>query len=346
MAWLYPQYLWALAAVPLVVALFLWAAWQRQKAFRRFGERTLVSKLAAAVSTRRRRWKAALVVLGVLLLALTLAGPQIGSKLREIKREGIDLIIALDVSTSMMAEDVAPNRLERAKNEIKKLLNDLRGDRVGLVIFAGDAFIQCPLTTDYGAVRLFLDVANPALLPTPGTDFNAALRMAMQALQAPSEDEGETRTRALLIVSDGENHIADLSTILEEVQQQGIVIYATGVGEAAGVPIPLYRSGRRIGYKKDLKGQIVQTRLEETALKMLAEDGAYFRIARTSSSLPEIISALERLDKTEFGADQFEEYEVKYQWPLIFALLLLLTERLVGDQRRKMVEDRGSRIED
>ncbi|MFB3130983.1 MAG: VWA domain-containing protein [Rhodothermales bacterium] len=346
MAWLYPQYLWALAAVPLVVALFLWAAWQRQKAFRRFGQRTLVSKLAAAVSTRRRRWKAALVVLGVLLLALTLAGPQIGSKLREIKREGVDMIIALDVSTSMMAEDVAPNRLERAKNEIKKLLTDLRGDRVGLVIFAGDAFIQCPLTTDYGAVRLFLDVANPALLPTPGTDFGAALRMAMQALEAPGEDEGETRTRALLIVSDGENHIADLSTIIEEVREQGIVIYATGVGETAGVPIPLYRSGRRIGYKKDLKGQVVQTRLEENALKMLAEDGAYFRIARTSSSLPEIISALERLDKTEFGADQFEEYEVKYQWPLIFALLLLLTERLVGDRRRKIVDDRGSMIED
>ena len=337
MAWLYPQYLWALAAVPLVVALFLWTAWQRRKAFQRFGERTLVSKLAAAVSTRRRRWKAALVVLGVLLLALTLAGPQIGSKLREVKREGVDIIIALDVSTSMMAEDVAPNRLERAKNEIKKLLTDLRGDRVGLVIFAGDAFIQCPLTTDYGAVRLFLDVANPALLPTPGTDFGAALRMAMQALEAPSEDEGETRTRALLIVSDGENHIADLSTIIEEVREQGIVIYATGVGEAAGVPIPLYRSGRRIGYKKDLKGQVVQTRLEENALKMLAEDGAYFRIARTSSSLPEIISALERLDKTEFGADQFEEYEVKYQWPLIFALLLLLTERLVGDRRKNRV---------
>ena len=337
MAWLHPQYLWALAAVPLVAALFMWAAWQRRKAFQRFGESALVSKLAAAVSARRRRWKAALVVLGVLLMAVTLAGPQIGSKLREVKREGVDMIIALDVSTSMMAEDVAPNRLERAKNEIKKLLTDLRGDRVGLVIFAGDAFIQCPLTTDYGAVRLFLDVADPSLLPTPGTDFSAALQMAMQAFEAPSEDEGETRTRALLIISDGENHVAELSTIIEEARGQDIVIYATGVGEAASVPIPLYRSGRRIGYKKDLKGEVVQTRLEEEALKALAEDGAYFRIARTSSSLPEIISALERLDKTEFGADQFEEYEVKYQWPLVFALLLLLAERLVGDRRKNRV---------
>jgi Ca-activated chloride channel family protein len=337
MAWLHPEYLWAVAAVPAVLALFLWAAWQRRKAFRRFGESTLVRRLTAAVSTRRRRWKAAFVVLGVLLMALTLAGPQLGSKLREVKREGVDMVIALDVSLSMMAEDVAPSRLERAKNEIKKLLNGLRGDRVGLVIFAGDAFIQCPLTTDYGAVRLFLDVADPALLPTPGTDFTAALRMAVQAFDAPTEDEGDTRSRALLIVSDGENHVADVDAILEDARQQNITIYAAGVGEETGAPIPLYRSGRRIGYKKDLKGQIVQTHLEEAGLQALAEDGAYFRIARTSSSLPEIITALERLDKAEFGVDQFEEYESKYQWPLLAALLLLLAERLLSDRRKKPV---------
>lgn len=336
MAWLHPEYLWAVAAVPLVTALFLWAAWQRRKAFRRFGESTLVRRLTAAVSTRRRRWKASLVVIGVLLMALTLAGPQIGSKLREVKREGADIVIALDVSLSMIAEDVAPNRLERAKNEIKKLLDNLHGDRVGLVIFAGDAFIQCPLTTDYGAVRLFLDVADPNLLPTPGTDFGAALERAIQAFDIPTgQDEEEPRSRALLFVSDGENHVADIDTILDDARKQGIVIFAAGVGETAGTPIPLYRNNNRVGYKKDLSGQIVQTHLEEDALKALAADGAYFRIARTSSSLSEIISALDRLDKTEFGADQFEEYEIKYQWPLFFALLLLLAERFVGDRRKK-----------
>jgi len=341
MAWLHPEYLWTLAAVPLVIALFLWAAWQRRKAFQRFGEVDLVRRLSAAVSPRRRRWKAALVVLGVLLMGVTLAGPQYGTKLREVEREGIDLIIALDVSLSMQAEDVAPNRLERAKNEIKKLLDDLRGDRVGLVIFAGDAFIQCPLTTDYGAVRLFLDVADPSLLPTPGTDFGAALRTAMQAFEAPTETEGEQRTRALLIVSDGENHVADVDTILKQARDEGIVIFASGVGETDGAPIPLYRNRQRTGYKKNNAGEIVQTRLEEDGLQNLAKDGDYFRIARTSSSLPEIISSLERLDKTSFGADQFEEYESKYQWPLAFALLLLLGERLFSDRRRRRKESRN-----
>ncbi len=336
MDWLHPQYLWTLAAVPGAVGLYLWAAWRRREAFRRLGDRLLVARLAAAVSSRRRRWKAALVVLGVLLLALALAGPRYGTKLREVKREGIDLVVALDVSLSMQAEDVAPNRLERAKKEIKKLLDELHGDRVGLVVFAGDAFIQCPLTTDYGAVRLFLDVADPSLIPTPGTDFGAALRMALQAFDAPTAGSGAGRTRALLIVSDGENHVSDLDPILEKARQSNIVMFAAGIGETEGTLIPIYRGGRRVDYKKDREGRVVTTKLEEDALKALAEGGAYFRIARTSSSLPKITAALEGLDKTTFGQDEFEEYEEKYQWPLVLALLLLLAERFVSDRRRSI----------
>lgn len=334
MDWLHPQYLWTLLAVPAVVGLYLWAAWRRREAYRRLGDRPLVARLAAAVSPRRRRWKAALVTLGVLLLGLALAGPRFGTRLREVKREGIDLVIALDVSLSMQAEDVAPNRLERAKKEIKRLLDGLRGDRVGLVIFAGDAFIQCPLTTDYGAVRLFLDVADPSLIPTPGTDFSAALRMALQAFDAPAEDAGEDRTRALLIVSDGENHVPDLDAILKKARDEHIILYAAGVGETEGTLIPIHRSGQRVEYKKDRNGTVVTTKLEEQALQALAEDGAYFRIARTSSSLSKLTAALEGLDKTTLGQDEFEEYEEKYQWPLVLALLLLVGERLVSDRRR------------
>lgn len=337
MNWLNPTYLWALVGVPAVVLLFIWAAFQRKRAFGLFGDRSLIDRLAAAVSTRRRRWKAGIITLGVLFLALALAGPRFGTKLREVKREGIDLVVALDVSLSMTAEDVAPNRLDRAKNEIKKLLNDLKGDRVGLVIFAGDAFIQCPLTSDYSAVRLFLDVARPTMIPTPGTDFSAALTFAQKAFQGSSENEANTeedRTRALLIVSDGENHVANVDQLIQNARDEGIVIFSAGVGETDGVPIPVYRNGRRIDYKKDNRGRVVSTRLEEASLQDLASDGGYYRIARTSSSLPKILDALDRLEKTEFGAEEFEEYEEKFQWPLFLGLLLLFGERMFSDRRK------------
>lgn len=336
MEWLHPTYLWALAAVPIVVALFLWAAWRRRTAMESFGDMEIVSRLTSAVSARRRRWKAAAVVGGVLCLAVALAGPRLGTELREMKREGVDLVIALDVSMSMTAEDVAPNRLDRAKNEIRKLLGELQGDRVGLVIFAGDAFIQCPLTTDYSALRLFLDVANPSLIPTPGTDFGAALRMAAQAFEAPTESEDQAQTKALLFVSDGENHVADIEGIVQSAREENIILFAAGVGETAGSPIPVYQNGRQVGYKRNSAGEIVHTRLEEAALQDISSEGAYFRIARTSSSLPQITSALDRLEKQEFAQSEYEQYEERYQWPLALALFLLIAERFVSDRRKTL----------
>ncbi|MEM1096259.1 MAG: VWA domain-containing protein [Bacteroidota bacterium] len=335
MAWLNPVYFWAFIAVPLVVGLFLLAAWRRKQLIARFGDKDLFQKLAAGTSARRRRWKAALVVLSVALVVLSLVGPRYGTQLREVKREGIDLIFALDVSLSMQAEDVAPSRLERAKNEIKKVLDELRGDRVGLIVFAGDAFIQCPLTTDYSAVRLFLDVASSDQVPTPGTDFGAALQSAVQAFDTEGETEEDQRTRALIFVSDGENHVEGVDAILGQARESGIVIYAAGVGEPDGVPIPIYRNGRRVGFKQDRNGRVVNTKLEEAALQQLAEDGAYFRVAKTSSSMLSLLPALERLEKVEFGAEEYEEYAEQYQWPLLLAILLLAAERLISDRRKK-----------
>lgn len=338
MAWLNPILLWTLVAVPLVAGLYVVAAAARRRAARSLGDPGLVARLATGISPRRRRWKGALATLGVLLLAVSLAGPRYGTRLREVTREGIDLVIALDVSLSMTAEDVAPNRLDRARNEIKKMIETLRGDRVGLVVFAGDAFVQAPLTTDYSALRLFLDVADPSLIPTPGTDFGEALRVSLQAFKGPAtggETEDEPRTRALLFVSDGENHVADVEDILAQARAEGVVIFSAGVGETEGVPIPIYRDGRRIDFKKDASGTVVTTRLEEEALQALAGEGTYFRVARTSSSLSQLTTALERLDRTTYGSEAFEEYEDWFQWPLALGLLLLLVEAAVPDRRRK-----------
>lgn len=339
MAWLHPSFLWALAAVPVAVVLLLWASRQRRAARARLGAAPLVARLAGSVSARRRRWKGALFVLGVAALALALAGPRFGTRLREAKRQGVDLVVALDVSRSMLAEDVAPNRLERAKNEIKKLLGALDGDRVALVLFAGDAFVQAPLTTDYNAVRLFLDVAAPDLMATPGTDFGAAVEAAVMAVERHEAPGGARPARALLIVSDGENHVANLESVQRRAREAGFTVYAAGVGEAAPVPIPRYEDGRRVGTKLDRAGRPIETRLEEEVLQRLAEGGLYFHVGRTASRLPQLGAALDRLEQTEYAADAFADYAERYQWPLALALLLLAVETLVSDRRRPSQPD-------
>ncbi len=344
MDWLHPSYAWALAAVPVVAVLWAYALRARRQALGRLGERHLLAALGAEERPRGYRLRAILLVLAVLLLALALTGPRYGLQQRQVERRGIDLVVALDVSQSMLAEDVAPSRLERAKRAIGELLDEMRGGRVGLVIFAGDAFIQTPLTTDYNAVRLFLDVAGPELIATPGTNFAAALQMAERAFttseqDVPSSRESSTdpveRSRALLFVSDGENHVAGLDAVRREAREAGITLFAAGVGETSGAPIPLYANGRRAGYKRDQEGQIVSTRLEEAALRALAREGAYVRIGAGGDALAELPEALGRLQPATFRAETFETYAEQYQWPLGLALVLLVAERFLPVLRTK-----------
>lgn len=324
-----------------MAGLLGWAAWKRHQARRRFGHHSLVTRLAQVVQPRRRLVRAVLVLTGALLLVISLAGPRFGTTVREVEREGIDLIIALDVSASMRAEDVAPNRLERAKNEVKNLIDELSGDRVGLILFAGDAFIQCPLTTDYGAVRLFLDVAEPSLIPTPGTDFEIAFETALNAFSSRPErsvgdgaqPRSDPRAQALLYISDGENHRGSIDYITRRARERGIALFSAGVGEREGARIPVYENGQLTGFVRDQEGQIVNTRLEEDVLTQLAQDGAYFRIARTSSALTDLTASINRLEQTTLGADEFEDYEERFQWPLALALLILTAEGLAGARR-------------
>jgi Ca-activated chloride channel family protein len=343
MDWLHPTYLWALAAVPVAVGLLAWAAWQRRRARAAFGDMALLEQLTAGGATRRRAVRGGLVVGALLLLGIALAGPRYGQTTREVERRGIDLVVALDVSASMEAEDVAPSRLGRAKNEVKKLLGRLSGDRVGLVVFAGDGFVQCPLTTDYSAVRLFLDAAGPDLVPTPGTNFEAAFQAARQAFEAPSsgtppeEEDAPTssRAQALLVISDGENHVGQAAEVRAQAQEQNITLFAAGVGGTEGARIPVYEDGRQVGFKRDRQGQVVRTRLEEEVLKELAAGGAYFRIASTTSALGDIEAAMGRLEKGVLGAEQFASYREVYQWPLAGGLVLLALALALPARRRR-----------
>jgi Ca-activated chloride channel family protein len=335
MDWLHPTYGWFALGVLGAAGLVAWATWRRWQDMAAFGDTALVQALADRVRPRRRYAKGALSVVGLALLVVALMGPRFGTQVRTVERTGVDLVIALDVSESMHAEDVPPSRLERAKNEIQRLVNGLSGDRVGLVLFAGDGFVQAPLTTDYDAIRLFLDIAGPDLMPTPGTDFGAALRAARQAFDT-ARPPGDTtaanpdpRTRALLVVSDGENHEGSVSALRQTAQENNIRLFTAGVGETGGARIPIYRDGQQVGVKEDRQGRIVRTRLREDVLQRLAQNGAYFRIAATSSALGDFRDALRQLERSTFDAQQFEEYAEMYQWPLALGLLCLAIAVLI-----------------
>lgn len=349
MDWLHPTFWWTLAAAPLVAGLYWWAARRRRAALDRFGDAALVRQLAPALRPWRRTLKATLAVLAVATLGLALLGPRFGTELRTVERRGVDLMVALDVSASMQAQDVAPSRLRRAKKEIRDVLDRLGGDRVGLVLFAGDGFVQCPLTTDYGAFRLFLDVAEPDQVPTPGTNFEAALDAGLEAFDAarpPSDSTArpdDQRARVLLVLSDGENHIGDLDDIKQTANSEGVTLFAAGVGTEQGSRIPVYRNGRQVTVKRNDRGQIVRTRLDEPALTSLADEGAYFRIGATSSALSDLPTALDQLRTTALAEEKFTDYAEMYQWPLALALLLLFVEALIPVRTRERATANGGR---
>jgi Ca-activated chloride channel family protein len=340
MDWLYPTYAWALVAVPAAVWLYWRAAQWRQAAQERFGDPATVRQLAPSFRPHRRLLRAALVVGALLLGAVALMGPRWGTTVRPVERRGVDLVVALDVSASMRVRDVPPTRLRRAKDEIRDLVGRLSGDRVGLVLFAGNGFVQCPLTSDYGAFRLFLDTAAPDQVSAPGTNLRAAVNAAVQAFGTARSNADSTaaptekRPRALLVVSDGENHAGDLDATRQRADEAGITLLTAGVGTAEGARIPIYERGQRVGFKRDPQGQVVQSRLREDILTRLAQSGAYFRIGATTSALPDVPAALRRLGSSTYETEQFADYEEMYQWPLAAALLLLGIEILIPMRRR------------
>ena len=320
----------AVALVPLAWAAFAWAARRRTEALRLFlGPRAEAHDHAMRPLVRRRRVRAGLLVAAVGLAAVALAGPRIGTALRESRQESLDLLIALDVSDSMLADDVAPSRLDRAKLEIERVVEARRGDRVGLVVFAGDAFLQCPLTTDRSALRLFLDAAGPDQVSVQGTDFARALSVADLAFNAAAAGDGD-RPRALLVVSDGEDHEGGLDAAADGLRDRGVSLLALGVGTDEGGAVPDTRRGAGGAVRRDRQtGQAVITRYAEGALRDLADGGDVIRVGARPAA-PVVNRALDRLDRAVVAQDEFAASAERFQWPLALALLLLLAERVVA----------------
>lgn len=339
MRFAYVHYLNLLLLLPAVVVFYVIVFRQKRRALERFGNLDLVAKMTASVSRKRQVFKAFLVVASLFFLIMTLARPQFGERLQIMKRKGIDLLIALDTSLSMLAEDIKPNRLERAKHEIAGLIDRLRGDRVGLLAFAGDSFVQCPLTTDYGAAKMFLDAVDTDMIPEPGTAIGTAIEKAIDAFV-----KQERKHKVLLLLTDGEDHVSDPIGAAKRAAEEKVRIYTVGLGTRKGEPIPIRDShGNVEEYKRDRKGEVVMTKLDEVTLQKVAllTDGKYYRSTMGEAELDKIYEDISQMEKKEFEAKEFTQYEDRYQYFLIFAIVLLSMEAILTDRRKVKKEWEG-----
>lgn len=327
----HPDFLWLLAALPALALFYYGIHRRRKKSLSAFAAPPMMKELSPHMSTTKRTGKQLLMLLGLGFLILAFANPQLGTRLEEVKREGIDLFVALDVSLSMKAEDIRPSRLEKAKRDVSALLNKLRGDRVGLIVFAGDAFVQFPLTSDYSAADLFISAVDVDVVPTPGTMIPTAIELALKSFSSDLPTK-----KAIIIVSDGENTEGDIISAVEKATSAGVTVLTVGMGTPEGGPIPLYNaSGVRVDYKRDRAGSIVLTKLDESTLQQIsaATKGSYRRATSGGNEIDEIFKELSTLERVEFGVKQVTGYESMYQYPLAVAILFFLFELLLSDRR-------------
>jgi len=331
----YPEYLWFLILVPAIGAAFFFLNLRRTEQLRKFIGDNLITQLAPEASLAMRMIKQLLVLLTLACLILAIANPQVGTRLEEVKREGIDLFVALDVSLSMKSEDIRPSRLEKAKRDISELLRKLIGDRVGMIVFAGDAFVQFPLTADYAAADLFLSAIDVDAVPIPGTMIGSAVEVALKSFSKDVPTQ-----KAIVIVSDGENTEGDVMGAVEDAKKAGVRIYSVGMGTTDGGPIPINnQNGERIDYKRDRSGSIVLSKLDETMLQQIASitGGTYHRATSGGNEIDDIFDELCSLEKVEFGTKQVTGYETRYQYPLTAAILFLILELMLSARRGKLV---------
>lgn len=327
----HPEYLNALYAIPLLVVLFWYLSRNRRRLLEKFADKKLHRVLMPDFSGIKNWFKVGLILFALVLLIFAAANPQVGTRVQEVKQTGIDVFIALDVSRSMLAQDIKPDRLDQAKFQISSLINKLRGDRIGLIIFAGDAYVQFPLTTDYSAANLFLSAADVNSVPQQGTAIASAIDLATKSF-----DYKTSTQRVIVIITDGEDHEGDIMQAVDTAKEKGIKTYTIGLGSATGVPIPVFNAqGQPVDYKKDENGNIVLTKLDdETLMKIAAAgDGKYFQASTYDDYLDRIYNDLSSLEKSEFGVRKVTDYEDRFYYFLAPAIILLLIEFFMSDRR-------------
>ena len=310
-------YLFILLAVLLVV--YIYSNYNRARNLKIYGEPGLVEKLMPDVSSVRPAIKFWLSFIALAMLIVVLARPQFGSKKESVTRQGIETVIALDISNSMLAEDIAPNRLEKAKNIVSKLIDKLENDKVGLIVFAGDAFVQLPITNDFVSAKMFLESITPSLISRQGTDIGAAINMAMKSF-TPNEEVG----KAIIVITDGENHEGGAEEAAKAAAEKGMTIYMMGIGTIDGAPIP---TGKLNEFRKDKEGNVVMTKLNEQMGQQIAKagGGAYIRVDNTNNAQKLLLKELDKLSKDEVTTDVYSEYDDQFEfiaWIVLFLLTL------------------------
>ena len=329
-------YFYLLFIIPVVIILFiLLHIWKKRKQ-KKFAEATLLKRLTPSRSEFKATLKLILFILGIGFLTIGLVNPKIGTKLETVKREGVDIVFAVDVSKSMLAEDIAPNRMEKAKRLVSEIISQLASDRIGIIAYAGQAFPQLPITTDYGAAKMFLQSMNTHMLSSQGTAINDAIELATTYY----DDEDQTN-RVLFIISDGEDHSeSNKLPAVEKATEQGIRIFTIGVGKNKGAPIPIKNKGVVERLKKDSKGEVVITKLNANILIDIASegDGEYIDGSNTEEAVTFIKEQLNQMDKKEFEAKQFAEYKDQFQWFLGAGLFFLFLDVFVLDRKTKWLK--------
>lgn len=330
----HPEWLYALLVIPLMIAIYVIVRVRQKKRFRQFASQEMFESLSPKSSARRSGFKFAFLLLAIAFLILALANLQSGSKMEEVKREGIDLFIAVDVSNSMNAQDIVPSRLDRAKQSINKLISELRGDRLGIIVFADKAFVQLPITTDYAAAKMFLSTVSTNSVASQGTAIAEAINVAMKSF---ADDE---RSKAIVIISDGEDHEDDAAVkAAQEAAKNGIRVYTIGMGLAEGAPIPEYdRYGHLTGYRKDRNGTTIITRLDEVMLQSIANagNGLYVRASNSNVGLEKIYNDISDMEKTEIETKVFTDYEDQFQWFLLPAIVFLIMSILISPAKSEL----------
>jgi Ca-activated chloride channel family protein len=329
------KFFWLLLIIPALIVLFSGLLiWRRSKQ-NQFASPEMLEQLTPDKSVFKTWLKFSLLLLAFAFLVLALVNPKIGTKMETVTREGVDIVFAIDVSKSMEAEDVAPNRIEKSKQLVTQIINNLASDRIGIIAYAGSAFPQLPITTDYASAKMFLQAMNTDMVSSQGT----AIKEAIELSSTYFNEEDQT-SKVLFIISDGEDHEGDIGEVAKEAREKGIRIFTIGVGSLKGGPIPIKRNGIIRTYKKDQNGVTVITKLNENTLKEIADDadGEYIQGNVTNNVLEKVTESLQSMDKTEFEAKQFADYQSQFQWFLGLAILLILLDVFLLERKTRWIK--------